>query len=101
MLLRDLYILRYFNLWPCHLFLSAIEVVKTPKSKTDDIEKGKGKIENGSSSFVDNKSAHAAETESWSHKHRPKSMDEIIGNQSIVTSSKPSLLKFSVNFNLL
>jgi hypothetical protein len=101
MLLRDLHILRNLNLWPCRLFLSAIEVVKTPKSKTDDIEKGKGKIENGTSSFVENKSAHAAETESWPHKHRPQSMDEIIGNQSIVTSSKPNLLNFTVIFNLL
>ena len=61
-------------------------MVKSPKPKTSDVEKGKGKIENGTSSFLDNKKAHASETESWPQKHRPQSIDEIIGNQSIVTS---------------
>lgn len=87
------------------MFLSAINVVKTPNPKTNDDVKGKAKIENGNSSFVNNGKAHAAESESWPHKHRPQSMDEIIGNQSIVMPFELNLLTMiqfvQLNLNLL
>lgn len=93
-LLRNLNILSNCNLRPRCLVVSAVEVVKSPKPKTDNVEKGKGKIGNGSSSFVSNGKSHAAESESWPHKHRPQSITEIIGNQSIVTPLKPCLSVF-------
>lgn len=84
MLLRNLHVLCNCNLLPFRLFISAVEVIKTPKPKANDVEKGKAKIENGTTLFADKKTAHTAESESWPHKHRPQSIDEIIGNQSIV-----------------
>lgn len=47
--------------------------------------KGKQLIENGNTSTLKGKS-QATDTESWPHKHRPKTTDDIIGNQSIVLS---------------
>ena len=52
---------------------------------TDMGSKGKQLLENGNTSTLKGKS-QATDTESWPHKHRPKTTDDIIGNQSIVLS---------------
>lgn len=62
-----------------------MEVAKSPvKPKSDNAAKGENKIENVTSSSVVNGKSHAVDSESWPQKHRPQSINDIIGNQSIV-----------------
>lgn len=72
----------------------AAEVIKPIIPKTDDVRNVKGKIANGTSSSVGNEKSIASGTESWPYKHRPQSINDIIGNQSIVKQVQDWLVQW-------
>jgi replication factor C subunit 1 len=79
-------------------FLMAEPAIKKVKLATADGNgTGTQKADNRASISNAQGAVQPTETDSWPHKHRPQSTNDIIGNQSIVKQVRDWLLQWDVN----